>query len=770
MKLTLLTLLIYSGSCYAQNLTQNLRGKVIEEELETTLIGAHVMAIGVQDTLNTRTDLDGKFFFNQIPIGRYTVVVKIPGYEIKQVPNLLLNAGKEMVLEIRMTELISSMKTLEIVGNTDKSSAQNEMATVSARSFSIEETSRYAGSFNDPGRMAQSFAGVASNDDESNEIVIRGNSPRGVLWKMEGIEIPNPNHFSGVGSSGGSISMLNSSVIGNSDFFTGAFPAEYGNAASGVFDINLRNGNDSKREYSLQFGLLGAEASLEGPFSKGNASYLVNYRYSSIALLNYIGIDIVGDAVPVFQDLSYNVYLPTKNAGTFSLFGLGGISAIEEDYDDYKGDFTQYLAVSGVTHSMLLGDKTVLKSVFAYTLTSMQNEDQELDSNNVFYDDYKERYDNSTYRLSSTLTHRFNSKNTFKAGVIYGILGYDVNFSSFDLENQQRVTGLDSKGTTGLLQSFVSHKYRITENLNLNGGLHHTYFVLNGSSQLEPRLGLNWNFRKNQSLSAGFGVHSRLEHLTMYFGQTEDANGNPIHPNKNLGLSQSYHYVLGYDLIPKKDWHVRTEVYYQNLKNVPIVDDPNTSQSILNYTEGWTTTPLVNKGTGENFGAEITIEKFFSDSWYFMITASLYNSTYTAADGVRRNTRFNGNYANNYTFGKEFMVGKNKNNILAFSTRVNWAGGRRVTPILLDESIAAGYTVRDENRLYEEKTDDYFRIDFQASFRTNKKNTTRVVKLDIQNVTNRANIWNEFYNPTTQSIMKSTQMGLLPVLSYQFIF
>ena len=196
------------------------------------------------------------------------------------------------------------MKAVEITAKEEKNRAQNDLALVSARGFSVEETQRYAGSFDDPGRMAQSYAGVAAGDDGSNELVVRGNSPRGVLWKMEGMEIPNPNHFSEQGSGGGAISMLKGGMMANSDFYTGAFPAEYGNAASGVFDINLRKGNNQKREYAAQIGLLGVEGAMEGPFKAGyEGSYLVNYRYSTLDMLRAIGIDVVGDQVPVFQGL-----------------------------------------------------------------------------------------------------------------------------------------------------------------------------------------------------------------------------------------------------------------------------------------------------------------------------------------------------------------------------------------------------------------------------------------------------------------------------------
>jgi hypothetical protein len=165
--------------------------------------------------------------------------------------------------------------------------------------------------------MSASFVGVVSPNDGGNNISVRGNSPYGFLWRMEGIDIPNPNHFANAATSGGGISILSAQILANSDFLTGAFAAEYGNALAGVFDLRLRKGNNEKREYTIQAGLLGIDLEAEGPVSPGSAhSYLVNYRYSTLSMLANLGLE-VGDAITNFQDISFNVTLPTKRQGTF---------------------------------------------------------------------------------------------------------------------------------------------------------------------------------------------------------------------------------------------------------------------------------------------------------------------------------------------------------------------------------------------------------------------------------------------------------------------
>jgi len=242
MKAYLLTaLLIFMQSILvAQTLTQTIRGTINDIDSEVQLYGATVVVLNTGPLIGSSTDFDGNFRLDKVPVGRHDIKISMLGYEEQIIQNVQVGSGKEIVLHIKLRESMLNMKTVEITDQkSNKSEANNELATVSARQFSVEETKRYAGALNDPGRMALSFAGVAAANDMSNEIVIRGNSPRGLLWRMEGIEIPNPNHFSNQGSAGGAISMLSNNMMANSDFFTGAFPADYGNAASGVFDIRL---------------------------------------------------------------------------------------------------------------------------------------------------------------------------------------------------------------------------------------------------------------------------------------------------------------------------------------------------------------------------------------------------------------------------------------------------------------------------------------------------------------------------------------------------
>lgn len=761
-----------ASNAHAQQPTQTIRGQIVDADSKMTLPGANVVVLNTDPFLGTSTDMDGSFTIEGVPVGRHSLKISFLGYEDQMIPNVLVESGKELVLNIELTESLTKLKEVEITAKANKTQTMNEMATVSAKSFSVEETQRYAAGIDDPGRMALSYAGVTGSFDGTNEIIIRGNSPRGLLWRMEGIEIPNPNHFADVGSSGGGISALSSNMMTNSDFFTGAFPAEYGNASSGVFDIRLRKGNNQKREYALQAGIMGTDFAFEGPFKKGGkASYLVNYRYSTLALMNRVGIDVVGDAVPVFQDLSYNISLPTEKYGQFTFFGLGGDSYIEENDIDFRNRFRTNLAVAGATHTYMLNPTTYVKTVLAYTGTRNEYTDYEIDADSAFYNDNNENFTNWSARGSVTLNKKFNARHTLKTGVIVSHLNYDYSLNYFNEGRGVRINELDQDGNTQLLQGFANWKYRMTDELTFVSGLHYIQLALNNSASIEPRLGMRWAFSPRQAITAGFGIHSRHDNLPAYFVRNTDQAGNVTLPNQNLSLPKARHYVVGYERQLTEQMFFKTEAYYQDLFDVPVERENSSSFSTLNLSSYYTDVPLVNAGTGTNYGLEMTLEKFFSDNYYFLITGSLFESKYAGSDNIERNTRYNSNFAGNVLAGKEFLFGSGeKSKAFGVSIRTIYVDGQRIIPINLEESIEAGYTVRDYSKIYEEKAPYYLRIDLQMNLRSNRPKTTHILKLDIQNVTNRANVFNTYFDAESGSIQNSTHLGLLPVLSYKVKF
>ncbi|MEM7368999.1 MAG: TonB-dependent receptor [Bacteroidota bacterium] len=785
---TAFALLLATVQAQTNTLTQHIRGTVLDRDAQTPLVGATIIIRGTDPLKGAYTDEFGNFSIKDVPVGRITLDISYLGYEANSLREVLVTSGKELILNIELAESTRNLEEVVITAGQDKAASSNEMATVSARSFTVEETSRYASSLFDPARMAQAYAGVSiggGTSDLFNEIVIRGNSPRGILWRLEGVEIPNPNHFGGLGSSGGAISMLSSSTLANSDFYTGAFPTEYGNALSGVFDLKMRAGNNEKREYSLMIGALGIEASAEGYFHKNSrASYLVNYRYSTLAALSAVGLNPVGDVLPVYQDLSFKIKVPTKSAGTFSLFGLGGKNEAsfhpENDSTTWGGEFgnwgfyeRQRMGTIGLTHRILLSDKSYLHTIISASDDGYEEEDYWLDKQYKQHIDDKTTYGFQSLRMSTMYNHKFNARHTFRAGLIGSHMGFNFSWSEFEEEADALKTYLDNSGSTQFLQAYAQWKYRIRDQWTLNSGVHYSHLMLNDEFSLEPRLALKWQFSDTQSLSGAVGLHSRMEHLATYLFEGTLQDGTKIIPNDHLELTKSAQAVIGYDHRFTENLRLKTEVYYQHLYDIPIQDQLNSRNSLINEVDIWAVIgagKAVSEGTGRNYGVDLTVEKFFSDQYYFLITGSLFESKYTPKDGVEYNTAFNSNYQLNLLAGKEFKVGKKKANIIGINGKFLTSGGNRYTPLDLEKSREMGYSVIIPDQMFAARAGEYVRFDLGVSYKMNFKKSTHSIMIDVQNVTNHLNVFGQYYDSETQNLEKYYQTGLFPVFNYRIEF
>lgn len=780
--------LIFCSQAFAQAKVQTVRGKIVDAESKMELIGANIKVINGGSMLGASSDLDGTFKIENVMVGRNDIVVSYLGYETVYMNSVLVNSGKEVVLNIEMEESAATLETVEISAESaiDKTKALNGFAALSARTFSVEETSRYAGASFDPARMAQNYAGVSigSGSDLYNEIVIRGNSPSGVLWRLEGIEIPNPNHFGSMGNSGGAISMLSSSTLNNSDFYTGAFPAEFGNATSGVFDLNMRSGNNEKRESSFMLGALGVELATEGPFSKkSKASYLINYRYSTLALLQASGINPVGDVLPTYQDLSFKVNIPTKKAGTFSLFGLGGDNLAatnpakdstqwESMYDNEGWAQRIGMGTVGLSHRYLIDDKSYIRTVSIGALEKEDDLGYYLDEKYNQVTDFDQVIRQKTFRVNSLYHRKVNSKLNYRIGAIYTLKDFDLNIDALPENKEVLETFFTGNGKMDFYQLYVQSKYKFNDKLYMNLGVHYSHIGLNNKYSIEPRYAISYQLAKGMEISLASGLHSKLEHLSLYTLTGRQEGLGEIKEKRDLGLTKSWHNVIAFDKVFNPKLRLKTEAYYQYLFNIPIVDDKASNFTTLNAFDMWDyfgLPQLVQEGTGRNIGVDVTIERFFSDNYYFLVTGSVFDSKFKNLDGNFYNTRFNGNYQLNVLGGKEWVVGKNKN-ILGVNGKAVFSGGNRYTPIDVSASIEAGEEIQFLTRPFESRSLPYYRIDIGLSYRINKKNMTHSIMVDVQNATNRQNTFDQYFNPNTGKLEVASQTGLFPFVNYRIEF
>ena len=780
----LFVLLLMPFTGISQTLTQNVKGRVIDKQTQVSLPGALIVIKNSDPITATTSDLDGHFILENLTVGRYDFTVSFFGYEEIALNNILVTTGKEVFLYIEMQQNVISLKTVVITSG-KKEDAINNRATISARTFSVEETERYAGSRADPARMASNYAGVVGGGDMRNDIIVRGNSPSGILWRMDGLEIPNPNHYSFAGTSGGLFSMLNNNLLSNSDFITGAFPAEYGNKNAAVFDLKMRNGNNENREYIAQIGLNGLEFGAEGGFSKNSrASYLINYRLFSLKPAKKLGIDFKSSGIPNFQDLSFKINIPTKKLGRLSLFGIGGTSNLSlldserepEDWDAANNDditFGSNTGFIGATHSYSFGNKSYGKFSFlmAGSQVSVFREFVFLDKPSMLKEDLQ--MINSYLTFKYEFNHKVSTKHFLKTGISYQPKYYKLYQKEMD-DNDSTIyhVNFDDKGNTGLTQSYMSWQYRPSNNLTINSGIHVQFLQLNNSYAIEPRFGLKYQLSENKKIAFGYGLHSQMLPIIFYTRNYTTPTGTTQQTNKNLDFSKSHHFVLGYDQSFKSDFRLKAEVYYQHLFHVPVSETVPYYSTVTQGAEFsfWIPDSLKNTGTGSNYGLELTLEKFFSNNYYFLLTTSLFESKYIGGTGQEYNSPFSLGYIANALVGYELPIGKSKTKAIIVDFKTTLAGGKRYIPIALDQSIQAESEILDTDRAYQDKFNDFLKTDIKISYRSNRKKATHFTFIAIDNVFNNKNILAQHYNNETKEVDLTYQLGLFPYFGYRLQF
>lgn len=788
MKRIIILLIVMAGALLsaAQNntLTQTVRGIVTDEQSGNILADVTVMLEGAQPAIAAISDPKGNFRLVKVPIGRQTIRVSLIGYQDAVVQNIEVTSSKEVVLEIRLKEMIKKLDEVVVTANKQKNRALNEAAVVSARQFSVDEAVRYSGTRNDPSRMVQNFAGVSGTNDARNDIVIRGNSPSGVLWRMDGIDIPNPNHFSTLGATGGPVSILNTNTLRNSDFLTSAFPAQYGNALAGVFDLRMRNGNNEKYEFLGQMGFNGFELGAEGPINRSSkSSFLVNYRYSMIAAIQALGLSVgTGTTTPYYQDLSFKIHIPTKKAGVFDWFGIGGESHVNfpADGEDNlyasndgtlrKRNFTSLTGVTGVTHTYFFNPTASGKMTLALSGFQSKYKEEIVEQGK----EDKTAYDKNNRQVKVSAGYTFNKKFSSKNQLTTGIT---ADFNTLQLKQHYIRNGdsvltslFNTREKAVLLKAFANFNHRFTDRLSANLGLYYQQFTFNHTSSIEPRWNIRYQLQPNQAVSFGAGLHSQTQPLEVYMYETRNSSGETVHSNAKLGMVKSLHSVLGYDINFSKQLRFKSELYAQYIYDAAVESQPS-SFSMLNAGADFyfpDKTGLLNRGKGYNYGVEMTLERFLHRGFYYLVTVSLFRSQYKGSDNIWRNTAFNSSYVNNMLAGKEFRLGKKSS--FSVDTKIVLSGGQRYTPFNIPASQAAGYVIFRDEEAYSLRNNAYWRWDLKFSYARNGKKTTQKWFIDFQNLTNRKNIYVRTLNPKTGRISEIDQIGFFPNFNYMVTF
>lgn len=803
-----LTALAQVNNSAAPASSQRIRGTVFDADTDRPLSGATLSLEDATQAYPALSQPNGTFNFGRVPVGRYQLIVQYLGYESLVVSEILLESGKEQVVDVRLRPGSETLVETVVKG------VRPDNSLGSVQTISPEQTLRFPATYLDPARLATAFAGVVNTNDQANNLSVRGNSPNGLVWRLEGAEIVNPNHLSNAGTigdrpmpSGGGVNILSAQLLGSTRFLSGAFTPEYGNTLGGVMDMRFREGNNQRHEFTAQAGLIGLDLAAEGPLSrKTGATYLVNYRYSFTGLLGLMGISFGGESIR-FSDLSVKLALPTRR-GKLTLFGVFGKSSNdftakadslrEEDKDRFSIRFDSWMGAGGLTYTQALNNHWQWKlSAVGSANQNVRNQVpglllEQLAGARLFQYDRNSNAratlhnqltcrprDDRRLQLGLYLTRWYGSAGLWRAGTSLGSVPRGLSSPS-----QLPTVGSVQQGVlwAWLVQPYVNYQWMPSEKLTLNVGLHGNLFTLNKNSlSLEPRVSVRWQPLPRHAFTLAYGLHSQTQQPIVYLSRPLPGYGNP-NDNLNLGFTKAHHLVAGYTFQIDESASVRAEAYYQQLFNVPVAIQqgataPNRAYdnySVLNLLDisefAEETVGLENKGFGRNKGIELTFQKLLTKNYYLLLTGTLYDSKYRMQTGDWLDTRFNGRHALNLTGGKEYITTRNTHTrIWSFNARISHLGGFRDRLVNEAGSRNVSRTVYDAND-FSEKLPNYFRTDLRVSWKKNRARYSRTLSLDLLNATGAKNRAYSYYDAVQGRVVHKNQLGLLPLLNYRWEF
>lgn len=689
--------------------TSNIKGSVYDYQTQQILPGSTIRLVDTQ--LGAVVKSNGDFIINNVPVGRYNISVSSVGYE-PFVQQIVVTSGRDVVLNIQLNQSFIETDELVVTANKNAFDAINESALVSSNMFTVDEVEKYAGSRADPAQMARNFAGVVAASDERNDIIVRGGSPTELLWRLDGLDIPNPNHFATQGATGGPISALNSRLLDNSDFLTGAFPSNYGDKLSAVFDLRTRKGNRDNYEFIGQFGFNGFELGAEGPISS-NSSFIANYRYSFLDfIINGLGIDFSFSGIPRYQDANFKFDWDMGDKDKISLTGLFATSDIDIIESDVEQDITfrqndvtsgTDLLSLGVNWQHLYNEKTYGKLIVGLNLSKYRTELDaiKIDSANnpISVDNWINDISSENFTLAKyILNYSPNSKHFINGGLEYRYRFYNLNYEVFDVEYRDSPTPYSKVGNTNQAAGFFNWNWRITENFTSNAGFYSQYLQLTNKATFEPRLGLRYTYN-NSAFNFGYGMHTQSLPLNLLFGEAG---------NENLDFMRSQHLIAGWNYTMSRDWQLKIESYYKMLDRVPVERDENSAWSFVNSGADYGSVNVngikaKSSGEGKAYGVELSITKKFSNHYYMTLANSFYKQKYTASDNIERNGAFDNRFVSNILAGYELKISDDFT--MEFGLKFTVAGGAPYTPIDMEHSQLTGRTEYNDFLRYSERND-----------------------------------------------------------------
>ena len=586
----------------SEDMYGSLSGKVIDRSTKQPIPGANVI---VKDSrLGAASDINGEFLIENLPAGHYIIEISSVGYKPRARTDVIVKSNQKNFLSVSMeADILSGEEVTVTAGYFIK----DKDVVTSARNLNYEEIRRAVGAAEDVQRVIQALPGVASANDQTNEVVVRGGSPRENLTVMDGIEIPNTNHYGDQGSTGGPINMINTEFLSEIDFMTGGFPAKFGDKLSSVLALELREGNRKEIDGAFDLSMAGAGLVFEGPIDKGRGSYLVSARKSYLDLINdQIGLTSVPEYWDTQMKIAYD--LNPKHKLLFNwIYGNDKIFIKEEGAYSRGADEVDY-------YGFQYGAGFTLKSLWNKTTFSSATLSQASSNWDIVVHDSDGilEYTNTSQELENCLKYDF----TKRLGRSELGAGISVKQTIFDHDMWARPdttiyytfnpAGGDSIETivydafiimenidSYKLGLYVQENYHITRDLTAKAGLRYDYFDFSEKGKLSPRLGLEWVFMPKNTFTASYG---EFYQTPPYFFYTNGGDSR----NQYIDYEHARHFVLGYERIFNEGFKGTIEVYHKEYDDFVFPE-----QWIYNTNDpAYRSYLMVNEGVGYSRGIE----------------------------------------------------------------------------------------------------------------------------------------------------------------------
>lgn len=749
--------IVFSHQALSQEAVKRgaITGRILDKTTKEPVVGATVKVIGLD--LGAVADLDGKFTIQNIPVGTYQVKISAVGYESTIRSDVVVSTARAYILVVELAETGVEGKEVEVVADYFK--RRKADSPTSEQSFTYEEIRRLPGGFEDVVRAVSTLPGVSVASAGRNDLLVRGGAPSENLFLIDGIEVPNINHFGTQGFAGGPISFVNLDYVREVNFSTGGFGVKYGDKISSVVSLDLRNGREDRTGGKLNLSASQFGFNIEAPLSQ-DGQYLFSARRSYLDLIfKAAGFSFVPEYYDFLGKVTYNL----GGGNEISALGIGVINNVrlfndtpEKRFDNSRLlDNTQYQLISGITW------KKVFKGGFVSTTLGRTRVDyrfQQRDSlQNPFF---RNNSIEDEFNLRSDATVVLTKATELSFGVQAKTIGFDADvFLKSQLNDSvivnQQLKDRFYKGATylQLLQRFGRFTATLGGRLDYFDGINQKFYPA-------PRGSLSYALTEKTTLNASFGRYTQSPSYIWLVAEES---------NRNLKNIQTNVAIAGFEHILQPDLKFSIEGYYKQYGDYPAsVNRPflvlaNTGAGFGGSEEGFASfglEPLVSVGEGRAYGVELFVQKKLSQTPYYGIASlTIGRSEFQGIDGVFRPSNFDQriifSLSGGYRFDEKWELG----------IKFRYASGRPFTPVGAqgDRTFAFQLTNIDPNFFNSQRLPDFHALDLRVDRRWPFEAWTLITYIDIQNVYNRQNVnpprWNVRENKV-ESV--GGQIGILP--------